>query len=60
LEHDPHIILQPDCHTFSLSLEDRLKQDVDSLDCFLHSFQIALEAQRLHRQVLTKRARLFS
>jgi hypothetical protein len=58
-QEDPHIIPQRDRHIFSVSLEQRLRQDIDSLECFLSTFQIASETQRQNHLALSKWAHTF-
>ncbi len=44
---DPFIVNQAACQYFLVPLEVRLKQDVDSLQCFLRSYSLAKEQQEL-------------
>jgi hypothetical protein len=56
---DSHTIPQKVRHIFSISLESFLKQDIDSLEYFLSTFQIACEIQCLNQLILAQRARTF-
>jgi hypothetical protein len=44
---NPHIFYHSSRHIFLVPLEDRLKQDFDSLQCFLHSYNLARQQQEL-------------
>jgi hypothetical protein len=44
---NPYIVHHSSRHIFLVPLEDRLKQDFDSLQCFLHSYNLARKWQEL-------------
>jgi hypothetical protein len=56
---NPHIVPHSSRNIFLVPLEDRLKQDVDSLQCFLRSYALAKQHQEQLNMLHTEAAAQF-
>jgi hypothetical protein len=56
---DPFIIHQDYRHLFSIPLDRRLSQDPDCLQCFLSTYELAVEERAQYRKLESETARCF-